>query len=57
MVHPNEVLSELIPAFQKLSGAKAMGKLLSRKNSSRSYQVFLEGVERLRSESAAGVVP
>ena len=57
VVHPADALSELIPAFQKLSGAKAMGKLLSRKNSSRSYQVFLEGVERLRSESAAGVVP
>ena len=57
VVHPANALSELIPAFQKRAGAKAMGKLLSHKNSSRSYQVFLEGVERLRSESVARVVP
>ena len=57
VVHPANALSDLIPAFQKRSGARAMGKLLSRQNRSHSYQVFLEGVERLRSESAAGVVP
>ena len=57
VVRPAAALSDLIPAFQKRSGASAMGKLLSRQNSSHSYQVFLEGVERLQSESVARVVP
>ena len=50
VVRPASALTELIPAFQKQSAARAMGQRLSRRNHSRSYQVFLQGVERLRSE-------
>ena len=44
---PNAIALDLIPTFQKRSAATAIGALLSRENRSRSYQVFLEGVERL----------
>lgn len=47
VVQPARALAELIPSFQKRSAATAIGALLSRENRSRSYQVFLEGVERL----------
>ena len=47
VVQPAKALAELIPTFQKRSAATAIGALLSRENRSRSYQVFLEGVERL----------
>ena len=47
VVRPAQVLEDLIPEFRKRPGARAIGKLLSRENRSRSYQVFLEGVERL----------
>ena len=53
VVQPAKALAQLIPAFQKRIAARAMGKLLSRDNSSRSYQVFLTGVDRLYAESAA----
>lgn len=54
VVQPANALAQLIPAFQKRIAARAMGKLLSRDNRSRSYQVFLAGVDRLYAESAAG---
>ena len=47
VVQPARALADLIPTFQKRSAAIAIGALLSRENRSRSYQVFLEGVERL----------
>ena len=53
VVQPAKALAKLIPAFQKRIAARAMGKLLSRENRSRSYQVFLAGVDRLHAESAA----
>ena len=49
VVQPARFLGELIRGFQKRSAASAIGALLSRQNSSRSYQVFLEAVERLQS--------
>lgn len=52
VVGPSKVLENLIPEFNKRPGAKAMGGLLTRDNGSRSYQVFLEGVERLHREHA-----
>ena len=54
MVQPAKALAELIPGFQKRSAAREMGALLSRRNRSRSYQVFLEGVDLLQAEDAAG---
>lgn len=52
VVGPAKVLDDLIPEFHKRPGAKAMGRLLTRENSSNSYQVFLDGVERLHREIA-----
>ena len=53
VVQPAKALAKLIPTFQKRIAARAMGKLLSRENRSRSYQVFLAGVDRLYAEGAA----
>lgn len=50
VVQPAAALAEFIPAFQKRFAARRMGALLSRRNRSRSYQVFLAGVERLRAD-------
>ncbi len=54
VVRPASALTKLIPGFRKRAAATAMGQVLSRRNRSRSYQVFLEGVERLRSEHTGG---
>jgi len=44
---PSREVAKLIPAFQKVSGARRMGHTLSRHdNRSRSFQVFMDGVER-----------
>ena len=52
VVQPAKALSDLIPQFQKRSGARSLGRHLSRQNRSRSYQVFLAGIEHLLSEGA-----
>jgi hypothetical protein len=45
---PSAELEALVPEFQKVSGARRMGAVLSESgNRSRSFQVFLEGVRRL----------
>lgn len=44
---PASTLADLVPDFQKISGARRLGAVLTRENSSRSFQVFLAGVERL----------
>lgn len=45
---PAAALSELAPAFQKVSGARAMAlRLTAERNSSRSFQAFVRGVRRL----------
>ena len=44
---PSAELERLVPAFQKISGARRMASRLSRgRNSSRSFQVLIESVER-----------
>lgn len=44
---PSRELSRLIPEFQKVSGARRMARHLSRNgNSSRSFQIFMDAVER-----------
>lgn len=44
---PSRELADLIPEFQKGSGARRMAATLRREgNTSRSYQAFLEGVEK-----------
>lgn len=43
---PSRELAKLIPEFQKVSGARRMAMCLSRTgNRSRSFQVFMDGVE------------
>lgn len=56
---PSRELAQMIPEFQKISGARRMANHLSRNgNFSRSFQVLMEGIERIFasiSESASGV--
>ena len=47
VVRPSDTIAQLIPEFQKRSGARRMGAALSRNNHSRSFQVFVEGIEGL----------
>ena len=57
VAQPAKALAQLIPTFQKRIAARAMGKLLSRDNRSRSYQVFLAGVDRLYADNNAEATP
>jgi hypothetical protein len=51
VTRPSDALASLAPAFQKVSGARQMAKHLSReRNRSRSFQIMLEGIERLRAD-------
>ena len=47
VVRPSDAIAKVIPGFQKRSGARRMAEVLSRKNRSRSFQVFVEGIEGL----------
>lgn len=52
---PSTELEQVIPEFQKVSGARAMGALLTReRNRSRSFQVFVDGVLHMASVMGAG---
>ncbi len=53
IAQPSAALVQLVAEFQKVSGARLMGQYLSRDNSSRSFQVLIEGLERLQAEMAA----
>ena len=53
VVRPADALADLLPQFRKRAAALAMGQLLSRNSRSRSYQVFLESVERLHGQGGA----
>lgn len=44
---PATALAELVPEFQKVSGARSLAPLLTRENGSRSFQVLMSGIERL----------
>lgn len=44
---PSDTITRLIPEFQKRLGARRMAAFLSRGNASRSFQVFIEGLERV----------
>jgi len=47
VVRPSAMIEELVPEFQKVSGARRMASVLSRKgNRSRSFLAFLKGIER-----------
>ena len=48
VVRPSAEVEALIPEFQKVSGARRMATHLTReRNCSRSFQVFLGGIDRL----------
>ena len=47
VVNPSAAVASLIPEFQKRRGARSIAAFLSRGNRSRSFQVFIEGLERL----------
>ncbi len=47
IVQPAAALSELVPEFQKVSGARSMARALPRENGSRSFQVLREGLDRI----------
>ena len=47
VVNPSAAVAQLVPDFQKRRGARRMAQFLSRDNRSRSFQVFIEGVEGL----------
>jgi hypothetical protein len=52
---PSAEIEKLIPEFQKQAAARCMGALLSGEhNQSRSFQVFLTGVQRLAAEMGNG---
>jgi len=51
IIQPGKAIEELVPEFQKVSGARRMVSLLSReRNRSRSFHVLLESIERAAME-------
>jgi hypothetical protein len=53
VVHPARALANLVPEFQKVSGARRLARVLSRDNGSRSFQVLLAGIELLHAQVSA----
>lgn len=47
VVQPAATLAELVPEFQKVSGARNLARRLPRENSSRSFQVLMAGIDGL----------
>ncbi len=47
VVQPAAALAELVPEFQKVSGARSLARVLRRENVSRSFQVLMAGIDRL----------
>ena len=45
---PAKALAELVDEFQKISGARHLAQHLSRTNRSRSFQVMIEGLDRVQ---------
>ncbi len=50
IVQPAVALTELVPEFQKVSGARTLAQLLPRENGSRSFRVVMAGLDRLKAE-------
>lgn len=53
IAQPAVALAELVPEFQKVSGARSLARVLSHENGSRSFQVLLEGIGRLSEQVRA----
>jgi len=50
VVQPAAALAELVPEFQKVSGARSLARVLPRENNSRSFQVLMAGIGQLSEE-------
>lgn len=50
IVQPAKALAEMVSDFQKVSGARRMGQVLTRENRSRSFQVLLAGLDAIAAE-------
>lgn len=48
VVAPARAFEQIVPEFQKRRGARQMAEFLTRRNSSRSFHAFLDGIERLQ---------
>ncbi len=47
VAQPAAALAQLVPEFQKVSGARRLSRVLPRANTSRSFQVLMAGLDRL----------
>lgn len=55
VMQPSKEIVKLVPEFQKISGARKMAACLSRNgNRSRSFNVMMDGIERIFAQSAGG---
>ena len=54
LVQPSDIIAKLIPEFQKRSGARLMADFLSRENTSNSFRVLVEGIEKLWTSMQTG---
>lgn len=52
IVTPSRTLTDLIPEFQKIGGARRMASVLTRSNQSRSYEVLMLAIEKARDRAA-----
>jgi hypothetical protein len=50
VVQPAAALGDLVPEFQKVSGARSLARVLPRENGSGSFQVVMAGIDRLSEE-------
>lgn len=58
VLRPSEAVEQLVPEFQKVSGARRMAQHLSReRNVSASFQAFVAGIERVAAGLAAKETP
>lgn len=57
IIQPSKALSGQVEEFQKVSGARRMAQALSRATRSRSFEVFVSGVDRLAAEMVAAAPP
>ena len=55
---PSEAIEQLVPEFQKVSGARRMARHLTReRNRSTSFRVFMAGIEAVATDLAARESP
>jgi len=52
IVQPAAALTELVPEFQKVSGARSMASALPRESGSHSFRVLIAGLHRLSEQAS-----